>query len=433
MKRLFAAILLIALAVPCIFAQEEKPKLDVDPDIKLMGLYDTVGREWTHRDIHWSRGESPLVMTIHSKVESTGEAQAKVTLTNSDEWSGEFVSTTTVELKKITSDMKGLADKNLPKETLDMGFRKFECRKHYREKDGSQITTWTSTEFHPLIVKQTVFSGSDYAIKKLTSFNNGEVDPWLLYRKDGRSWTYEMAGGMTMKSTIKNVTSDGCEMETEMFKGDGTSMMAPTVTKIEFSTPGVGTGPFIKPMVPDEKEVECKAGKFASVSYDDGNTWMLKQYPGVIVKSEGLELVAFDLGHDMHEFYRTVGNSYTLKSTTKVAGFTIKQSMKYEVTKVDGRNVTYTMKSIDENGNVNGTSELSHTLPEVKEGEEPAALSAYSGQVEELVYTPGGTFPGIRTESGDLTMWTWNGITIRMEHKTDDVEMTQELTELNIQ
>jgi hypothetical protein len=42
-----------------------------------------------------------------------------------------------------------------------------------------------------------------------------------------------------------------------------------------------------------EKKIKTKAGEFDCISYDDGNTWMSKKYPGLLVKAETMELVEF--------------------------------------------------------------------------------------------------------------------------------------------
>lgn len=120
-----------------------------------------------------------------------------------------------------------------------------------------------------------------------------DVDPWITFRKEGRNWTYEMAGGITMKTTIKNVTDKGCDMETQMFM-NGKAMMDPTVTEVEFKKPeDAGKLPGDPPKS-IEKNIECKAGKFDAISYDDGKTWTMKKYPGIIVKGELIELIEFN-------------------------------------------------------------------------------------------------------------------------------------------
>lgn len=118
-------------------------------------------------------------------------------------------------------------------------------------------------------------------------------DPWAAYRKEGRNWTYAFAGGMTVKNTVKNVTEDGCDLEIQTFM-NGNALSEPTVTPLKFTKPeDMPEGPKDAPK-PIEKNVECKAGKFDCISYDDGKSWMMKKYPGILVKSELIELIEFN-------------------------------------------------------------------------------------------------------------------------------------------
>ena len=119
-------------------------------------------------------------------------------------------------------------------------------------------------------------------------------DIWALYRKEGRNWTHELMGGMTMKTTIKNVKEDSCEMETQMFMANGNAMGDAHTTKIEFTEPNGAANGGADPVKPIEKEVECKAGTYLCVSYDDGSTWMHKKYLGLIVKAQSMELIEFN-------------------------------------------------------------------------------------------------------------------------------------------
>jgi hypothetical protein len=126
-----------------------------------------------------------------------------------------------------------------------------------------------------------------------TDADSDEPDAWVLYRKEGRNWTYKMQGGITMKTTVKTVKDDYAEIETQVFMG-GNAMGDPTVSKIEFSRPRTPKGEVPEAPKSIEKEVECKAGTFLCISYDDGDTWMHKKYPGLIVKSEFMELIEFN-------------------------------------------------------------------------------------------------------------------------------------------
>lgn len=119
------------------------------------------------------------------------------------------------------------------------------------------------------------------------------ADAWATYRKDGRSWTHKMTGDMKMKTTIKNVTDKGCDMETQMYGADGKEMGPANVTAMKFETAAAADGKAVETPKSKEEKVKVAAGEFDSISYDDGKTWMMKKYPGIIVKSEQMELVEF--------------------------------------------------------------------------------------------------------------------------------------------
>jgi hypothetical protein len=121
-------------------------------------------------------------------------------------------------------------------------------------------------------------------------------DAFALYKKDGRSWTYGMAGDMKSKNTVKNVKDNQADLETVTLGADGKPMGDPVITTIKFETPKVEatTAAAPAPKEPEKKNVEVKAGKFDCISTDGGKTWMMEKYPGIIVKSEHMELVEFN-------------------------------------------------------------------------------------------------------------------------------------------
>ncbi|MCZ7604999.1 MAG: hypothetical protein M5U25_02790 [Planctomycetota bacterium] len=121
----------------------------------------------------------------------------------------------------------------------------------------------------------------------------GDTDPWATYRKEGRNWTYETAGGFTMKTTVKNVTEDGCDLENQAFM-NGNALTEPTIVPLKFTKPEDVPDARVDTPKPIEKNVECKAGKYDCISYDDGKTWMMKKYPGIVVKAASLELIEFN-------------------------------------------------------------------------------------------------------------------------------------------
>jgi len=124
--------------------------------------------------------------------------------------------------------------------------------------------------------------------------SNGGGDVWALYKKEGRNWTHKMTGDMTMKTTIKTVAEDHAIQVTEMMGADGAAMGDPTETKIEFVTAEAPADAAPETPESEEKSVEVEAGTFDCISYDGGKTWTMKEYPGVIVKSESMELIEWN-------------------------------------------------------------------------------------------------------------------------------------------
>lgn len=441
MKRFWLVALLLALSVPAVIAQEDAADVKVAEGARLMALYDTPGRSWTHRVIHWSRGESPYVVRMHAKLTTLEQGKATVETSHSDDWGTNWESTEHYKTAEPTDQLKRLAAAGLPVETLDMGFRKFECYRHTETKDGAQVTTWTSTEFHPLMVKQTVFSGSDYTICKLTQFQDGTVDPWLLYRKVGRSMKLKVkssdeGGESFVYATITACDALGADMEVRREDAEGVVIEETSTKRIAFERR-------LQLIVPEgvdevvtsgEKEIKTEAGTFQTyaVEHELGTMYYSKTWSELPVKVESktgsIELVEFNLGHDASAFYRTAGNSYTLQSTSKIGGMNIKNSTRTTVTSVQDGESSYKLASIDENGRVLHTSEGTMPLTEAEGPHMP-----YDGQIEELVYTPAGALPAVRSEYGETVMWMWNGLVVRMEMASDDFEMVQELTALNMQ
>lgn len=171
------------------------------------------------------------------------------------------------------------------------------CLMRFGWADGRGSTTWYDS------LDSLIEANEDVKVedKKTTSEKKDEAkavevtDPWLLYRKEGRNWTHEIAGGMKMKATIKNVTEKGCELETEIFV-NGNAIGDPTIAKIEFRTHDPEEGIELPETI--EKQIECKAGKFDCISYDGGNVWVHKKYPGLVVKAQSMELIEFNENPD---------------------------------------------------------------------------------------------------------------------------------------
>jgi hypothetical protein len=437
MKRFACALLLLLMVMPALIAQDEKPKTENADAVVLMKLYRHEGASWSYRVIHWTRGESPVVETTSDSVTKVNEGKATV----EGETCNLAGDVTESRNNEISLDLKTdpLVAAELPLETLDMGFRKFKCRKHQEKAEGLQVTTWTSVEHHPLVVKKVTFRGDYTEIRKLTAFNSGESDPWQLYRMEGRRWKLKtllnMAGVKQTsysESTVDSVTADSCDMTTRSLDKDGNEL-ASTTTTVKFKS-AAGSGEPASPLVVEDKK--CEVGTFScyKVKLETGTVWSSVRWPGLIVymdmKSMTQELVEFDLGHDAMKFYRKAGNSYSVRSVTTMAGMKVENTISYTVKKVEHGKCTYEMVSKDANGNKTFSSKLTMDV-----GDKPDDLLLYSDQVEETIETPAGKFPAIRTEGSDgkTVSWSWNGIVVKTETKMDGITVSMELTELKME
>jgi hypothetical protein len=130
------------------------------------------------------------------------------------------------------------------------------------------------------------------------------ADVWAAYKHEGLKAvvknTMKMEGMPDnvsyMVTEITKVDKDFAMMKTTMLDKDKKEMAPGTETKIEFKTaePVKDAKP-VEAKKPEEKKVKVEAGEFDCVSYD-GENWMMKDYPFVIVKSKMGELVEFNKG-----------------------------------------------------------------------------------------------------------------------------------------
>lgn len=122
------------------------------------------------------------------------------------------------------------------------------------------------------------------------------ADPYALYKKKGRNWTHKTAAGH-MKVEVVELAEDHAMTKTWILDADKKPMAGmpePEPTKVEFKT-AEGTGTATGEVKEPKKETVKAAGKdWKCVSYDDGKTWMAEDMPGLIVKSEHMELVEFN-------------------------------------------------------------------------------------------------------------------------------------------
>jgi hypothetical protein len=443
MKRACFALTMLLLISPAIVSQDDKPAKPAA--VEQMALYKKAGRSWAHRVIHSIRGESPDVETSTMRITKLEEGRAHCVQETASADRTRFTSSSyTVDPADVPEEAQAWAEASLPEETLDMGFRKFACKKHQVKTETMQTTTWVSVEYHPLIVKQVTIEAQTTSIRKLTAFNAAEVDPWQLYRMVGRSFKLKGMEGESVKayfqSTVTKSDTEGADLEVVQTDADGKQVGETTTTRANFTKRlGLVVPGGVEEVAPTgEETVTVGAGEFECyiVELKGWKLYFSKTWVELPIKVEmdkgSLELVEFDLGHDSHKFYRTAGNSYEVTNTIRMANFNTDSRTRYEVMSVADNKSKYKMQMLDAKGKVTFSNEMEMGIP-VVEGDEPVAATAYDGQIEDMVSTTAGAFPAIRMDSKDTTTWIWNGIVIRMEMKTKDFESILDLTALNWQ
>jgi hypothetical protein len=108
----------------------------------------------------------------------------------------------------------------------------------------------------------------------------------------------------------------------------------------------------------------------------------------------------------------------------------MESEMRMEVKSIKDGKTKYVIVSMDQNGNELMRNEQTLDVPE-KEG----AAMPYDDQVEETVTVPAGTFRCIKTEveGSGMTMWMHHGIVVKSTMSSDNMKMSQELTELKME
>ncbi|MCB9932766.1 MAG: hypothetical protein H6841_05010 [Planctomycetes bacterium] len=411
MKRLGLALCLLLLIGPLSLAQDEQPNTGPDPDVKLLNLYALEGRSWSLKEILWIRGSDPLVTRHDWKVKNVEGGTAEVASNwRSTDGSRSGGSARTVNLSEPSENDKRWAGKQLPEVELDMGFRKFRCKKLVSNTDDRQETTWVSVEYHPLAVKQVIIDKKSVTVSKLTAFLDAPADPWLLYRKQGRRWklrnSYDMAGMMSDSTTqfeVKQVREDGVTYTLSVLDDKGNVMFSDD-QEMEFPKAVYEDESYASQ--PEMELKTCPAGEFLCYRIKLGGveSWTSVHWPGLQVasKMESIEseLIEFDIGHDEHAFYRTKGNYYVTRGAKG-------ETTRVEVTEVSETEAGYSVTITSAEGKPVSTETLKHAFPTEE------AARPYSGEQEQVVSTEAGSYPAVRTVAEDGTeSWSWNGITI---------------------
>ena len=109
--------------------------------------------------------------------------------------------------------------------------------------------------------------------------------------KEGRSWTWKMAAGMTIEFEVTSVTETQAIVRAQT-KMNGAAMGEPNDTEHDLVQRDADdeSGEEAKWV---EKEIEVEAGKFVCVSVG-GDMWLMKKYPAIVVKGAGIELKEFN-------------------------------------------------------------------------------------------------------------------------------------------
>jgi hypothetical protein len=442
MKRMLGVALLVLAAT--VGVAQDKPA--AEPALELMALYKQSGRSWSYKIINSIQGEAPLVKLSTTRITAVEGTIARCT-TETSLADGTVLSSSSsdVDTSVVPEHAKAWAVDDLPIVKLDMGFATFECKKHQHKADGIQVTTWLSTEFHPLVVKRVTFESASTSVHKLTSFSAAQVDPWLLYKKEGRRWKTKStinAGGRPTNSfveyTVKEVREDAATYSMGMLDANGKAMFTQD-QEMKFTKPGVAAPAGKAPQTTMEtKKVE--AGEFQCNLMDLGGTksWTSVQWPMLVVAMESntftMELIEFDIGHDEHLFYRTKGNHYTVRRVTTTDAGVSEATVMWEV--IDVAEDAATVRTTLTEGGKQMVTEDRH---EFSTGDTEAVLfGEEEWEAEEWIEVEAGGFAALRTKASGLevsalTYWTWNGLYVK-EIRTDATSRVEtEMIALNLQ
>jgi hypothetical protein len=134
--------------------------------------------------------------------------------------------------------------------------------------------------------------------------------------------------------------------------------------------------------------------------------------------------------------YRTKGNTWTHKSTSKMETTEVVSFTKYEVLEVTDEEATVKMTTLDREKKELGSTEFKQPLKS-KDADDPAS-NPNATQSEEKLKVEGGEFNCIKTEvktDGNVTT-TWisktDGLVVKIHSKSETIESTTELTEYKL-
>lgn len=129
--------------------------------------------------------------------------------------------------------------------------------------------------------------------------------------------------------------------------------------------------------------------------------------------------------------YRKQGNMWTIRTTSKIADTQIVSYTKYEIIEVSDDEATVKQTSLDEDREEVGSFEFKRSLGEANNPARPEN----ERKSEESVRVPAGSFDCMKfvREADGSTTTEWinkaDGLTVKLEFKTETTNRTVELTE----
>lgn len=420
-----AALLLTLMAVlVSVTAAQDAPK--ADPTVELMKLYREKGRAWTFREIQWHRGGVATEQHVHQRVDWV--SAEKITLVTT-RVTDNFNSDSVTESFPFTSEQHlhaEWADAKLPTVELKLPFRTFPCKKHRQRVGDVDVTSWVSTEFHPLVVRQSFVGKDRLHTRVLTGFDDTAFDRWLLYRVAGRSWLMQTRYGSTvqyLKNEVTEVAGTRVKVSVTMLdsKRKPIEGVPPVASTIEIDATDFDP---VELMPTPTKRVmyKCTAGEFHCdvMNYGDTSYYTSRRWGMLLVGTTGEDssndLVEFDLGHNAERFWYAKDNKLVRRITR---GQTVTTET-IVVTGAEATESTYLTVIHDAKG-----TEVSRTEGKIALTRPAAPFMPYANQDEVMIELECGKLAAIRTSKDGVVSHHYHGILALSEAPNEHSELIE--------
>jgi hypothetical protein len=402
------AVLALGCLLPSPHVAQDAPANE--PAIELMRLYREKGRNWSYRELNWTRAGVTKEQVIQYRVLKTSDADCEVSRSTVSTFE---VNSSTEKFRFDDKDRSHAewAAAALPTVEVKLAFRTFACKKHRERVGDVDVTTWVSTEFHPLVVRQTILGKDSLQSLTLTSFEESPTDPWLLYRIAGRTWTIRFgtaASPIYTRNTVKDVTDTQATVVSEQLDKDMKPFGGAAASQYTLTFSNAVYEMDFGPQPPSTRETfTCQAGEFdcAVSKFGDVKYYASARWSGLIVgsdaKNAGYELIEFDLGHDAMRFYRAAGN----KLVRRITKDKVVTTETITVTALEGNKATVLTMVRDAQDKEIQRSESVVDVPE-----RTAPVMAYAGQDEVALELECGTMACIRTMEGKVARYHHHGM-----------------------